>query len=165
MAKANGKEKGGKNAKTNEATSVKHQAPAKVKGPKADYTPRAQKAPMEVISMEPSNIWLGYCGLVQFNGMRFRVSKEKHVASGHEFRAIRVEAAAPNTPVYGIAGSGIYVTVADIHRPDFRSPFKPGTEDHFRQEKLWNFFDHLFTHLELKGSSVKNEKEEEVMLA
>lgn len=162
MAKPVGKK--GKKEKAKTAVPVlksKVVKPQKAHGPKPDFTPRpkTKNAPVEVVSTKSENIWHGYCGLVETTGMIFRVSKQKHY-SGHEFRAIHVVSAPVGTELYGFAGSRVYVSVADLHWMNFRSPFKEGTMDYQRQERIWNFFDNLFTKLSLKGSQAQKVAEE-----
>lgn len=149
MAKPDGK-KGPKKAAPSAVKVIK---PAKVPGTKPDFTPRMQKASMVVVSVsdKPENIWHGYIGLVDTRGMRLSVSKQKH-PSGHEFRGVHVVSAPSGTELYGLAGSRVYVSVADLHWPNFRSPFKEGSPDYLRQERLWNFLNRLFTEMKLKGS-------------
>lgn len=161
MAKPVGKKGKKEKAKTAAVPVLKSliAKPQKAHGPKPDFTPRPKNAPVEVVSTKSENIWRGYCGLVETAGMIFRVSKQKH-SSGHEFRAIHVVSAPAGTELYGLAGSRVYVSVADLHWMNFRSPFKEGTMDYHRQERIWNFFDKLFTKLSLKGSHAQKVADE-----
>ncbi|MGB2580558.1 MAG: hypothetical protein WBC83_02590 [Minisyncoccia bacterium] len=158
MSKPDGKKSKKAKAKTSVPVS-KVVKPHRVHGPKPDFTPCPKKTPMEVVSTKAENIWYGYCGLVETAGMIFRVSKQEH-SSGHEFRAIRVVSAPVGTELYGLAGSRVYVSVADLHWLNFRSPFKEGTPDYKRQEHIWNFFDQLFTKMCLKGTQAQKAEKE-----
>ncbi|HBH71722.1 MAG: hypothetical protein UU88_C0006G0028 [Parcubacteria group bacterium GW2011_GWC1_42_11] len=133
--------------------------PNKVHGPKPDFTPRPKKTSVEFVSTKAENIWHGYCGLVETAGIIFCVSKQEH-SSGHEFRAIRVVSAPVGTELYGLAGSRVYVSVADLHCLNFRSPFKEGTPDYKRQEHIWGFFNQLFTKMCLKGTHAQKVEKE-----
>lgn len=162
MAKPDGK-KGGKNKGNKSAAVVAKPAkPTKAPGPKPDFTPRQQKVPVVVVSDKAENIWHGYLGRVIVDDMCFEVTKRTHSKSAHEFRAVSVLVAHAGTELYGLAGLRVYVSIADLHWPNFRSPFEEGTPDYQRQERIWNFFDKLFTKMSLKGPQAQKVEEEVV---
>ncbi len=146
-----GKKSGSKGGKNNKASSVETQGkPAKVHGPKPDYTPRP-KAAIESASSNPSIVWKGLSGVVGAKGMRI-LSYEKKTTSGHDCHAVSVLSAPFGTPLAGMEKSDVYLNVAQIRSPVFRSNFKEGTEKYLLQKRMWDFFDVFFKNLGLKGN-------------
>lgn len=154
MAKTDKKKAAGKNNKKKKDVSLvaKPIKPKKIHGPTPDYT-RKTKVVAEQAQTNPENIWNGWIGNVDIKGMRFRVSKKKSVAGDKEFRVVHVLTAPDGTELCGVGESNIYVTVAQIHLPKFRSSFESTSEMSKIQERIWSFFHGYFVEIGIKKAN------------
>lgn len=141
--------KGDKNTVV-KAPKVKVQKP---KGPVPDFTPRAERL-AEVVQTDLNVIWNGWLGLVEHQGVRFRVVKEQSVKDEHEFRAVYVVSAPAGSPLAGLSNIKTYITVAALHAPTFASKAEPGSKSYDTQERIWEFLDKAFREQKIKGVRV-----------
>lgn len=161
MAKPDGRKKGGKGNNNGDkkevvakVTKQKVAKPQKPKGPKPDFTPRAMRQTEEVVQADLNVIWNGWLGLVEYEGVRFRVAKEKAIKSEHEFRAVYVVSAPAGSPLAGLGGSKTHVTVAALHAPTFASKAEPQSKSYDTQKRIWEFLDKALREAKIKGVRV-----------
>lgn len=103
----------------------------------------------EPIHTDPMNVWHGYSGTVEIAGMRFRVMK-KNVSDDYEIKAIYVLDAPPETALYGLAGSSMYLSIGQVHAQKLVPNFSEGSPLRTRQQRMWDFFHGLFVGLGVK---------------
>lgn len=113
----------------------KHHAPPE------QYQPKLVK---ESIQDDPMVLWNGWSGPVEVAGMRFRVTKNKKLEGKDPFNVINVLAAPQGTELYGLGGSDIYVSVAQVHLPEFRSRLDEGSAKWLAQKRIWEFLHGVF---------------------
>src|SRR3989339_141095 len=92
---------------------------------------------------DPKILWEGWSGPVEIGGMRFHVVKEK--TNGAELKkAIYVLDAPPGTELYGLGGSDVYVTVAQLHFEEFRSRIPEDSRLYKEAKCIWDFLHRVF---------------------
>lgn len=107
----------------------------------------------EPLFSDPRLIWEGKTGLVELNGVKFRVSVEEK--GGHQFPVVRVYFAPHETELFDLSGAGTYVTVGKLRNPKFLSPFKEGSGFFEKQKRIWDFLRGEFAKVGITEGAVK----------
>lgn len=97
----------------------------------------AAKLADKPLPSDPKLIWEGKAGLVELEGIKFRVSVEKK--GEHQFPVVRVHFAPHGTELFDLSGADTYVTVGKLRNPKFLSPFKEGSGFFEKQKRIWSF--------------------------
>lgn len=96
-----------------------------------------------LVQKDPKILWEGWSGPVEIGGMCFHVVKEK--TNGAELKkAIYVLDAPLGTELYGLGGSDVYVTVAQLHFEEFRSRIPEDSRLYKEAKCIWDFLHRVF---------------------